>query len=407
MPPPLDRVYPGMRYLAAEAQRWKPTKNKDGRLTLEPGETRCITAPFSDHPAAWAGLPWRFLDGEPMSDEWEIETWGRFMKRYMLASAPAMLGPDGKPAGTGTRGVLRLRPMRDGRHFFVLKEGAEYGDDPEHAFDLVAGEMFSDQSAPVAAEETGSNGARREHEADARWEAVRAAIEAVGAKAVAERLGVAKRTVRAWVADKNRPEDIAKIEAAILGAALAGLGLAVECKALPKALLAAQRFNTIAAIMLAPHFGGRPGLAGMLGMSQRALDLAIADRSPAGKPMAAFLARLGSLARQDIRLPKFEEGHRGNRVAITALLSLVVRARAPIAKPAEWCLALPEMVTGGNLERLSALDAHPSGWSALAGEMARVLGVADRKAKSNGNERKETFELEHEFGTADVAYSKP
>ena len=77
--PPLDCVYPRMRYLAAQAHHSKLTKNKDGRLTLEPAETRCITAPFSDDPAAWTGLPWRFLDGEQMSDEWEIETWGRFM----------------------------------------------------------------------------------------------------------------------------------------------------------------------------------------------------------------------------------------------------------------------------------------------------------------------------------------
>jgi hypothetical protein len=63
-----------------------------------------------------------------------------------------MLGPDGEPANGWTRGVLRPRSMRDGRHFYVLKEGAEYGDDPEHALDLVPAEMFTLDGAERRAE---------------------------------------------------------------------------------------------------------------------------------------------------------------------------------------------------------------------------------------------------------------
>jgi hypothetical protein len=304
------------------------------------------------------------------------------MSNYMLASAPGMLGPDGKPAGAYTRGLLRLREMRDGRHFYVLKEGAEYGDDPEHAFDLVASEMFAgpdDYSSKALADDDGgkpadTDTAKPHGQANARWDAVRAAIEVVGAKALAERLGVSERTVQAWAAGERQCADFERIEGAILGAALPGLGLAAKCEALPKALLLGQRFNTMAAIMLAPHFGRRVTLAAMLRMSLRALNLAIADRAPAGKSMAVFLARLGRLARQDIRLPKFEDGRRGDRVAIVALLSLIVGAPVPVVKSAEWCLALTEIVTGGDLERLDELHARPSGWLALAGEMARVLG---------------------------------
>jgi hypothetical protein len=95
--------------------------------------------------------------------------------------------------------------MRDGRYFYVLKEGAEYGDDPEHAFDLVASEMFSDQNDRSAeSEATDFDAPKPQGEADARWDAVRAAIEVVGAGAVARRLAVAARTVRAWMADRNR-----------------------------------------------------------------------------------------------------------------------------------------------------------------------------------------------------------
>ena len=182
------------------------------------------------------------------------------------------------------------------------------------------------------------------------------------------------------MAEKNCPEDTAKIEAAIFGAALASLGLAAECKALAKSLLLAQRFNTMAAIMLRRTSAGDCRTGGDARHVAAGARSGVTDRSPAGKSMAAFLARLGTLVRQDIRLLKFEKGRRGDRVAITALLSLILGARAPITKPAEWCLALPEIVTGGNLERLDELDARPSGWTALTGEMARVSGIVERKA---------------------------
>jgi hypothetical protein len=420
-PPVLDHVHPGMRYVVAQATGWRPGGEK--------GETRRVAAPFSDDPREWKRLPWRFVTpdmAEPRTEPfrpglidgkgfcWDFERWGGLMDHFLLMGTPAMLGPDGEPAGGWTRGLLRPRPMRDGRHYYLLKERFGWGAGPDDGFDRGLAEMFEGDPAAGAAEPEPAD--------DDTWDAIRAALGIIGIPEMVRR-GAARQTVQAWIAGERRPDDLMKVAPAVAAAAC-DLGLAVAgepapaeagdlaiCGSLPAMLKRAHRFNAMAAIVIGAEHGGRAGLARALGISKSAVDRALKTAREAacgeapGKTaaslssastMTAFLARLGRHSRAEIRrrlingavaigakakLPTFPDGPRGDRVAIVALLSLICSAPAPVIKRAEWCLCLPEMIAavalpGAPEARPAELDAKPAGWLALMGEIARALGLA-------------------------------
>ena len=397
-PAALDLVYPGMRYLVAQATGRRPNG--------EMGETRRIVAPFCDDPEAWESLPWRFLAGADFApgvvdDDgfcWDFERWRGLMDHFLLMRSPAMLGPDGQPASGWTCGLLRSRPVCDGRHYYLLKERFGWGAGPDEGFDRGLVEMFEGDPKPDAEPEPDLG--------DKAWDdVIRPALAIVETADVAARSHVAERTVQAWVAGERRPEEPTTIATAVVAIARdLGLGSGDDdlacCRALPAQLVRAHQFNAMAAVAIGARHGGLDGLAAALGISKAAVYREIGKGDDASatetKPVMTFLARLGRLARAEVRsrcvasaqatdrkpkLPMFEEGPPGDRVACVALLSLYCGAARPVIKPAEWSLGLPELVAemaspGAANARLAALDARPSGWLALMGAMARALGIA-------------------------------
>jgi hypothetical protein len=221
------------------------------------------------------------------------------------------------------------------------------------------------------------------------------------AKEPAEATRVIAHSLAAAAGD-NRPQEPLKVAQAVAAIAREdGLGAGGDdlacCRWLPAQLARARRFNVACAVMIAAQYGGKDRLAERLGMSRADVYRAIGEMPSDATPVTAFLARLGRLSRAEVRgwlidhakaagrkpmLPLFEDGPEGDRVVCVTWLSLILGASKPVMKPAEWFLGLPSLIAervspgAATAAKLAALDAKPSDWLALMGEVAPVLGVA-------------------------------
>jgi hypothetical protein len=342
-PAPLPGLWPGMRYLASEAEDVEEPETK--------APWRAIVAPLSRDPARWDTLPWRFFDsGEPLDRE-RIRTWEHFMRSYLLHPTPSMLGPDGEPWGPFTRGVLRPRPMSDGRHWYVLKEGVAYGDDPEHAFDVVPGELIEGDalaSSTIGPDDPGS----------VLWEdAIRPALKIVRVPAVAAWMGVSERAVRLWAGGYRFPtRPLLEVAQAVAragydqGLCAAGGDDIARCRNMPFTHAAAARFNAMAAAVLAARFGGRAALAERLGVSRQTVDRTIDERSKPVDQVADFLDHLGRLAREMLgaaavrridRSGDLDSGLCGARQVVAACLARICGVKSPPLLNPREALELP------------------------------------------------------------------
>jgi hypothetical protein len=376
----LPAAWPGMRYCAATAVDAGASKNA--------ADQKIAVAPFDPDPAHWAGLPWRFMDGAAVDGTWFLGTWRQFLDRYIWHRIDTMLGPDGEPCGRYSKGLLRPRPVRAGRRYLTLKDRAAWGDDAEHAFDIPSGDLID--ASPSGEMPLGDAGPGEGRETDLWKSAVRPAIEITGVAAVAARRVVSPRTVRQWAAGDRRPEKPALAALAVARTAW-DLGLCHDtddvtgepfavCAALPARLAEAKLFNSAMAGMLAARYGGRARLAERLGIAESTVHRA-GDGKMAG-PVAAFLGRLGRLARIEMRdaghrVQQIEGGLRGDRQAVVAWLSLICGAKRPVVVSPDGALRLPAEIAGGED---AAAGVSAAGWLSRLSAVPTKLGFAIRRS---------------------------
>jgi hypothetical protein len=290
------------------------------------------------------------------------------MREYVRAGVPSMLGPDGRPAGAFTLGLLRPQAMRDGRRFYTLKEGASFGTEPDTAMSLIFPEWFEGDPAGPGEGREAATGPSLE------WEPVRATLKIPGLAAMATKCGVAASTLKAWSAGDREPEmPVIDVRRAVREATADILGRFYATASLDDALAAAHRFNRMVAALIGPD---NETLAERLFISKRTLEAAIGTKAPErAKPIGRFLGRLAALARVEVRKtiderdPKrglfrkdkplpFEIGRSGDRQACVALLSLLCGAKEPALLGPEECLDIPARVA-----QLAAPEA-PERWLA-------------------------------------------
>ena len=322
---------------------------------LEPARA-VVVAPFDRDPSTWSSLDWRAADtgerlplGRPDTEgrRWRLVTIRERLSRYAQHPIPEMLAADGSRCGPFTRGVLQPRPTRDGERWLFLKEAAAWGDDPRHAFSAPEPERV-----PVG-----------RSTASADWESrIKPALALVSPSAVARRMGMADRSVRAWAAAQRQPEDPRAVARAIVAVAhAAGLGLPVDehlrvediCSELPSRAAAVQAFVAITTAMLAEHHGGARPLARAIA-GENGPDLgptvrrwfALGRREPQSiVDLNRIVARLAKLSRSEMRKLRrrirSEPGPFGNRQAVLAHMSLLKGSEKPIVPTPEETLAFP------------------------------------------------------------------
>ena len=308
-----------------------------------------------------------------------------------------MPGPGGEPCDRYAKGQLQPRPVWDRRRWLTLKEGAAWGSDPEHAFDIPSGDLID--ACPVGDVPPDDAGLGEGGEPDLWNGAVRPAIEIVGIAAVARWRVVSPRTVCQWAAGDRRPEKPALAALAVARAAwdlglchdrddVTGAPFAV-CATLPARLAEAKLFNSPMAATLAALYGGRAGLAERLGCAESTVHRA--GDAKTARPVAAFLVRLGRLARVEIRgaghrVPQIEDGRGGDRQAVVAWLSLVCGAERPVVVSSDEAVGLPTEIAGGE-DAAAGLSA--TGWLARLSAVAAKLGFAIRGSSPGRSLHKE------------------
>jgi hypothetical protein len=348
----LPNLRPWNRLLAAIAIGRKPGASKP--------RTAIIVAPFEPNPNRWPALSWRFAEsGEPAVFErpdaegvqWRIRTLRDLLSSYVRHAIPEMLAPDGSRCGPYTRGVLKRRPIRDGKRWVLLKEAVVYGDGPRNAFSVPSSEAVAQ---PNAADQDGASEV---------WDKlIKPALAVVGPAAVARKMGVKPRTARAWMAGERQPENVAQVARAIVDAAEeAGLGLAMDehvgaeeiCAELPARAAAAQCLIAVVITMFAEKLGGRRALGrAMAGEGQTDLEPSLRRwgglaRSPL-RPiddLNVVVVRLADFSRTEIRTLGrrlvSEPGPPGDRQVLVAYLSLLCGADRPLMMSPSETLALP------------------------------------------------------------------
>lgn len=298
---------PFERFLAAQA-----VGLKSGEATI----TTIAVAPYDDTPERWASLAWRsYATGElvpfdkPAADgrTWRLRTIEDALKSCTYAHPHAALDYQGRPCDGRTRGPLMRMAMRDGRKFVTGKDRiGRRLDDPSDAF---SGEM-----EPEIWPTDGKSGL----ECD--WPTVRKAAAVVGARALAKKLGVAKRSAERWLTGKCEPADQQKVAAAVAACvmeidptinALLGLGEVAGdeafCVVLPEGAALMQVFLA-AAIDLVARIEGMRAAARTARIPENTLRDWRRDRAlilkgeiqPLGKTVANA-ARLGRGARARIK----------------------------------------------------------------------------------------------------------
>ena len=376
----LPATWPGMKYCAAAAEATAEIEIADADRKSAAGkrgggersggkakrnaanraraaDRKSVVAPFDPDPAHWASLPWRFMDGAGVGGASSLVSWRQFLDRYVWHRIDTMLGAGGEPCERYAKGPLRPRPVRDGRRYLTLKDHAAWADDAEHAFDIPSGDLVPCPDRDAA---SGEADLVSQLGADPWDSAARPAIGIVGIAAVARWRVTSPRTVRQWATSDRRPEEPAKAALAVARAAF-DLGLCHDqddvtgapfavCATLPARLDEAKLFNSATAAMLATRYGGRAGLAERLGCAESTVHRA--NDAKTARPVAAFLERLGRLARVEIRaagyrVPQIEDGRRGDRQAVVAWLSLVCGAKRPVIVSPDEAAGLPADIAGG------------------------------------------------------------
>jgi hypothetical protein len=328
-----------------------------------------VVAPFERDSQKWGALPWRFAgSGNPLMLNrldregvgWRLRTLRDLLHSYATHAIPEMLAPDGTRCGPFTRGVLRRRPIRDGARWLVLKEAAVYGDDPRHAFSLTPPEAFR---RATQADQGG--------DASPIWnEVIRPALLIVGPATVAQRMGLAARTGRAWAAGARRPEKPHEVVQAIVAVAHgAGLGLPTDehlraeevCTELPHRAAAVQCLIVVATAAFEKQYGGVRALARAMAKHgednfestlRRWLGLARSDPWSIVE-LNRIVSRLAKFSRAEIRKLRRRvttgSGPHGDRQAVLAYLSLLSGAKKPVVPTPEETLALPVLLVVAGL----------------------------------------------------------
>jgi hypothetical protein len=315
-------------------------------------------------PKTWPSLDWRFAEsGErlplarPDADgrRWHLLTFRERLFSYARHPIPKMLAPDGSSCGPYTRGVLQRRPVRDGERWLILKEAPVWGDDPRHAFSVPEPEKVRAGRSAASAD----------------WKSkIRPALAVVGPAAVAEKMQLAERSARAWLAGVRQAENPTDVARAIVAVAHgAGLGLTTDqhlraeeiCGELPRRAAVVQFLIVIAVAALAKHHGGvRPLARAMTKRDEtdlestvrRWLDLARSKPRPIVE-LNRIVSRLAKFSRAEIkksrRRIRSESGPVGDRQAVLAHISLLQGSEKPVVPTPEETLALPVLLVVAGL----------------------------------------------------------
>ena len=202
--------------------------------------------------------------------------------------------------------------------------------------------------------------------APADWESkIKPALAIVGPTAVARKLRMAERSVRAWAAGARRPANPSEVAHTIVAVAHeTGLGLPTDehlrpeeiCSELLPRAAAVQAFIVITAAMLAERRGGVRALARAIAGEdgsdleptvRRWLALGQSELRPIIE-LNRIVARLAKFSRSEIRRLRrrirSRPGPVGDRQAVLAHMSVLNGAEEPLVPTAEETVALPVLL---------------------------------------------------------------
>lgn len=166
---------------------------------VEPQRFQAI-APWSNDPSEHMDLPW--IDkarGKPVRITTDgptggagvarVKTFGELARAYGVHPEPKSLGPDGRPCGRGTVGLLSRRPVIATRIVHIGKESNEL-EELEAGAVHDSGEVLLQYVSP-------------------RWDPweriMRATLRTFGASVVADRSGMSVSAVKDQLAGRSRP----------------------------------------------------------------------------------------------------------------------------------------------------------------------------------------------------------
>jgi hypothetical protein len=354
---------PWNRFLAAIAIGRKPGEGESRR--------EVVVAPFEQDPQRWATSSWRFVGSgktlrldrpDDEGVEWRLRTLRDLLSAYAGHAIPEMSAPDGAPCGPYTRGVLRRRPVRDGQRWLVLKEATVYGDDPRYAFSVPPTEAVQRPSL-----------AHQNSDLEAWDRLIRPALAIVGPAIVAQRMGFALRTARAWATGARRPEKPREVARMIVAVAReAGLVFPADehlraeeiCAEVPGRAASIQLLASAMVALLADLFGSLRAFALALAGDgdgdlepavRRWLALGQGTLRPIGE-INRIIARLAKFSRAELRKMRrrirVEPGPSGDRQAVFAHISLLIGSDKPVVPTPEETLAFPVTVATALLDFL-------------------------------------------------------
>jgi hypothetical protein len=225
---------------------------------------------------------------------------------------------------------------------------------------------------------------------------IRPALKIVGVPAVAARMGVSERAVRLWAGGYRYPSRPLPELAQAVARAGHHQGLCAagadddfaRCRNIPLTLIAAARFNAMAAAIFAIKYGGRVGLAARLGVSRQTVDRAIdlgrwegdaeseafvAEKPKTTEPVADFLDRLAKLAREMLGAGPVKRMERSGdldgglceaRQIVAASLASICGANSPLLLYSREALTLPVALMG-RMNLPAGKEPTPAQWIAV------------------------------------------
>ncbi|MGO8872375.1 MAG: hypothetical protein ACLQPH_13425 [Acidimicrobiales bacterium] len=168
--------------------------------SVPPGKPFRLVAPFSTDPAQQDGAQWIDVhhpeagsyaittrDGRPGMAR--VDTFADVLAKYETHPEAKSLGPDGKPCGRGTVGLLRRRPVTVGKIVLIGKESNRL---EERSRGELSVDDLDDRITTY-----------EDH--DEWYRVVVPKLREMGAPAVAEAAGVSERRVRDWLAGRVVP----------------------------------------------------------------------------------------------------------------------------------------------------------------------------------------------------------
>jgi hypothetical protein len=248
------------------------------------------------------------------------------LDNYAKGHPHDFLAPDGSPCRWDTRGILRRRPIKDGRKWVTTKERLTLSSLLDNPFSLDTPEAFRTDGQP-------SHGAGPGNDCGD-WKSVQSAIPVVGTAALAELLGKDPQSIRNWLDGNIQPYDQRKVMNALVELARdAGLGMPDDtnlerlCADLPARAIKVQCFASVVAVALVMRFGSIRKVAEEMGVVRNRVSRWLMQGGEL-RPIVetnAIITELAKFAKMELgrtrRRIKLERGDQANRQAVLALFA--------------------------------------------------------------------------------------